>query len=96
MIKLKKGKTPQLKIKITCVLKLYREGSMGSMIEKVQFKEPRKYKQNRQEAWDIISYNNLCITAVPEKRGENIFARVILEKFPGLMKNHQSTYTQNQ
>lgn len=69
---------------------------MGSMIEKVQFKEPRKYKQNHQEAWDIISYNNLCITAVPEKRGENIFARVILENFPGLMKNHQSTYTQNQ
>lgn len=73
------------------------------LIEKVQFKEPRgkkkqsrKYKQSHQEVWDTISHNNLCITTVAEKKGENIFARVILEKFPGLMKNHQSTYTQNQ
>ena len=75
-----------MKIKITRVLKLYREGSMEFMlIEKVQFKEPRgkkqsrKYKQNHQEVWGTISPNNLCITTVAEKRGENIFARVILE-----------------
>ena len=49
----------------------------------------KKHESNIRELWDNIKQDNLCIIGIPEgeekeKGNENIFDKIMAEKFPNL------------